>query len=92
MPFESLTIVPFINPFFLIKLVNSLVSMPYNPITPFFSSHLLRVISDLQLEGLLTIDLKIAPLINGLFEPSLSSLFKPTLPICGNVNVIICEQ
>ena len=90
-PFGSLAIIPFRKPFFLIWLVRSLVSIPYKPTILFLISQSFKLPSERQLEGLVIGLLKIAPLILEFWLLSISWKFIPTFPICGKVNVIICE-
>ena len=72
-------------------LVSSLVSIPYKPTILFFISQSFKFCSERQLDGDVMGLLKIAPLMQEFSLLSVSCLFTPTFPICGNVNVIIWE-
>ena len=74
----------------LIFFVKALVSIPYMPVILFLSSQTSKVSSFLQFDGSVGLARVITPAAVG-FSDSLSSLFVPTMPICGNVKVIICS-
>ena len=80
-------------PFSRIRPVSARVSMPASPMMPRRLSHWSRCAVARQFDGSVMAVRRITPRAPGvaaMFTVSMSSSLVPTLPICGNVKVMIC--
>jgi hypothetical protein len=80
-------------PFVRMRLVSARVSMPASPTMPRALSHWSRWRVARKLEGSVMAVRRMTPRAPGvaaMLSDSMSSSFVPTLPMCGNVKVMIC--